>query len=234
MIILKWLRDPVWQFVLGSTAIFVTVIIFFFQQPRKEISYEIIQQTPLFSVNEQVGGKIQVLFNGNPVEDVYLLVVKVYNSGNIPTVRTDFDEPMTIQLQKDTEIISTEVLQEEVSDIKADITFKENTITILPTLINSNESIKIKAIINRFRQGITINARIIGVGQIIPRDPKTERSNLSRILGLTGLVFQILGIAFGLGMRILNIQLPKIGTRLMMIVLMIGFVLMFIGSILRI
>lgn len=229
----KWLRDPLWQFILGTITIILTVIFFFVQQQRKEISYEIAQQTSLFSINEQVSGEIQVLFNEKPVENLHLIVVRLHNTGNIPVVRTDFDQPITITFQDGSEIISAEVLSEESLDVMAEVTISQNEIAIEPALINGGESIKIKAIINNYREGVIVSARIVGVNQIALRDTRAQRVIIANSIAVIAFAFQILGLIIGLRYRRTNSQSSKPAIALTTLCFFIAFVLVVASSQIR-
>ena len=77
------LRDPVWQFI-GATiaivAIIVSLAVYFAQRRKKRLTYEILSRTPLLSMVEESAGKLQILFEGEIVRDVFLVVLKGYYS----------------------------------------------------------------------------------------------------------------------------------------------------------
>ena len=57
---IELLRDPLWQFVgaiLGFVAIGITIIIFWLQRTRKSLSYEILSNTSLLTIKEELEGK---------------------------------------------------------------------------------------------------------------------------------------------------------------------------------
>jgi hypothetical protein len=88
------LRDPLWQFVgavLVVVALMVSVTIFFAEKKRKELSYEILSHSEILSATEEIEGKLKILFKGEVVRNVHLLIVKLINSGNTPITSTDYE-----------------------------------------------------------------------------------------------------------------------------------------------
>ncbi len=60
------------------------------QRVKKEITYQILTDAPIVSfqkhiasINTQVKGRLQILFDQKPVENLSVLTLKVWNSGNV-------------------------------------------------------------------------------------------------------------------------------------------------------
>lgn len=73
------LRDPIWQFVgalLGLVAIGVTVYPFLVQKNKKSLSYKIENKTALLTVNDEIKGKLQIVYDGIPIKDVHLILYR--------------------------------------------------------------------------------------------------------------------------------------------------------------
>ena len=90
---LEILRDQIWQFVgaaFGFVAIIISIILWRTQRRRKALSYDIISRAPLLSVDDEIKGKLKIYFDGKPVQDIHLVLVKIINSGNVPIVSTDY------------------------------------------------------------------------------------------------------------------------------------------------
>ena len=75
---LDFLRDPIWTFIgaaLAIVAIVVPILLWVFQQKRKMLSYE-RSVTPLLTVKEEIAGRLKVLFDDQPVQNIFLMVIK--------------------------------------------------------------------------------------------------------------------------------------------------------------
>lgn len=185
--LMQFIRDGAWQFVFGAIGIALTVVFFWYQQSYKELDYEIISLAPLFNISEEARGNIQVLFNGKPADNTYLAIVKIYNSGTIPILRTDYDTPISVVFNEDVNIISAEVLRTDDSSITTTIRLTKNIVTLDPILINPKESITVKVLADKYKGDISLSHRIIGVKKIPLRNPLEElRTSLTFLLFIGG------------------------------------------------
>jgi hypothetical protein len=92
---IEFLRDSIWQFICGIGGIGVAVLIYFLQRRKKSLPYQVLAATPLLTVNEELKGKIQVTFEGTPVQNVHLVLLKILNNGNVPIASSDFELPLS-------------------------------------------------------------------------------------------------------------------------------------------
>lgn len=90
-----FLRDPIWQFIgaaLAALAIALTVVIALVQARKKELGYEILSNTRLVSIKKEFRDQIQILYDGDLVSNVSLVLIKIRNTGNVPIKADDFVE----------------------------------------------------------------------------------------------------------------------------------------------
>ena len=79
---LDLLRDPLWQFVGVVLEIGASVVIYRLQKLNKRLAYEIISRTTLLTVREELENKVQVLYDGSPVQSLTVFLVRVWNAGS--------------------------------------------------------------------------------------------------------------------------------------------------------
>src|SRR5437868_2137707 len=104
---MAFLRDPLWQFVIyvaialliGIASIITSIVVFRKQQVRKAVSYEIISDTSVLSINKMVKEEIELHYKGKLVGNLRLVILKIENSGDAPIVASDYIEPITFQLE---------------------------------------------------------------------------------------------------------------------------------------
>ena len=84
------LGDPVSQFWIGvgsltlsGLAILVTIIMAVRGRQKKLLTYEVVSNTSVINVKNDVGEDITLLLEGKPVTNVRLYVIKVLNAGNV-------------------------------------------------------------------------------------------------------------------------------------------------------
>jgi len=61
---------------------------------KKSLAYEKVTDSTLI-VGEAIKSKVDILFNGEKVEDVHLLEVKIMNNGNEHVKEEDYKKPIT-------------------------------------------------------------------------------------------------------------------------------------------
>jgi len=167
---MEFLRDPIWQFlsvVVAVVALLLTYLLFRMQQNQKKISYEVISSRAAISVGDEVKGRIQILLDGTPVNDVYLVILKICNTGNIPILSTEYDQPITFNFGKGSKVLDVEIFDSMPSDIRVSVKIDIEKIVLEPLLLNSKDSFKLKVMLTNFRDEINASARIVGVKQIL-------------------------------------------------------------------
>lgn len=193
----KILRDPLWQFVAVVLAVLAIIISVLLQRRKKALSYEIVSKTPVLSTAEEIAGKLQIRFQGESVQGVYLLVIRIINTGNIPIASSDYERPLSIHFYKETRVLTGEVSQSDPININAQIEVHDQSILIMPVLLNKGDSITIKALVSNYSCMPKFDGRIIGVKNISPR---TDTGYYwASALMIAGLV--LAGIGFTSGMK---------------------------------
>lgn len=186
---LEPLRDPLWQFLIASLTLVGMILIYFFQQRKKSITYEILSRNQLLTVREELEGKLQVLYEGNETKDICFLVIKLTNSGNLPISSSDYELPITIKTGENSKILSASVTQKEPDGLLVELEAGANLITIKPTLLNPKDSITLKILVSDFDGKISPNARIIGVKAISEVAPNSGYPIILMILGFMLITF---------------------------------------------
>lgn len=152
-------HDP-WGFVAVILGI-VTLILYSVWHKRKVISWETISNTPLLSIDEEIRGNIQVLFDGKPVQDAQLIIVEIINSGNVAIKSTDYNSPINLDFGENARILTAEVIKTTPDSLDASINIKGTKVFLKPTLLNKKDSITIKAIVGQFNDPFTVGAHIV-------------------------------------------------------------------------
>jgi hypothetical protein len=229
------LRDPLWQFIITVSltvlailaTVVVTVVVYLRQRQRKALEYQVVAVSPLVSVADEVKGKLQILFEGSPIQNAHLIVVKFVNTGNTPITESDFIAPLSLVFWEDhletsyigetqvnryligkTKVLSTEVIETKPPNSQVSITAKDATVLIRPSLLNPQDSITIKVLVTEFEAMINVNARIIGVKQLTryDLDQSKQRHYYQFLIQLVILFFLgIFFLALGLDSRDLSI-----------------------------
>jgi hypothetical protein len=164
------LRDPVWQFIGAVFAILAFAFGFFLywkQRQRKELSYEFFYRAPLVSVEKAVERRVKILLDDKPVQNVYLVAVRILNSGNLPIVSADYELPVSLCFSENAQVISAVgVLETKPKSLPAPVGFAKTKVVLAPILLNSGDSIMLIMLVNQFDGQIGVYGHIVGVKDI--------------------------------------------------------------------
>lgn len=178
-----FLRDPIWQFVgvlVGCTCGLIPIllsIVFFVAQQYKSLAYEILAETDLVTVKDELKDKLQILFEKVTVRNVSLLIIKIVNNGSVPIASTDFERPLKLLFKESSRVLDAQTVEVKPDSLRPQLGHQENQITLEPLLLNSGDYITIKAVVEQYQSPLEVTARIIGVksiNQILPTETNIE------------------------------------------------------------
>jgi len=152
---------------IGVVTFFVTFVFALSQRQKKAISYQIVSNTALLSVSEEIKDKFQMTYQGRIVQQPHLVIVKIFNSGNVPIKSKDYEEPLIVHFEADPQLISIEIIESDPNDVKASFKVENSAIVIEPKLLNKADSIRIKALTGKPCSNPNVTGRIEGVKRIM-------------------------------------------------------------------
>jgi subtilisin-like proprotein convertase family protein len=156
-----------WIGAAGSiVAVGLTIFIYFLTRKKKVLSYEVVSEYPLISINDELKGKLKVLYDGNPVENVHLLLFRFVNAGNVPITTTDFEKPLTVRFSGNSTVLSAERVKANPDNLTLGLKVENSVITIEPALMNAGDFFTTKALIGEYGGSFDVDARIVGVKAI--------------------------------------------------------------------
>lgn len=220
------LRDPIWQFigviagiVIGIITGFVLPLALFRKQTRKNLMFTVISNTlilPILDVGDQARDKLQILFDGKPMSDARLVVLKLWNSGNVPIEIDDYENrnPIKFNFGDKAEVLNVEVLETTPSNLKsrvnASLKADRGNVVLEPLLLNNQDTITLKVLLSHLGNTITADeTRISGIKQIQFSNQVAERNMLK-----IDLIYLLVNSAFKLAIW----SLAAIGVLILLIV----------------
>lgn len=150
---------------LSVTGMIITIIIYFKQLQRKELSYKIISFSPLLSRKDGLVQKLQVLYEGKQISDPHVAIVRIANTGNLPIKSTDFESNMSLNFDVKTQVFSAEILKKTPQNLEANLEFTPSHVLLKPTLLNKHDSITI-TMLTSSKDTIQIDARLAGIKEV--------------------------------------------------------------------
>jgi len=212
------LSDPFWQFIIIS---FLTVIsigiplyLYIKQKNEKQISYEILSISSLFSTKPEYAGRLQVLFDGRNVTNVKLILLKIINSGSVPIPSSDYEMPLKISFDNTGEILTAEVTETNPTTINQSIVLSSDEVKINPALLNAGDYIILKIVSTHDIPKINVGGRIIGVKNI----QRMQEPIYPGVLIMIGSIAAIIGFFAAI-----------VSSTYFIFFALLGYILMFIG-----
>lgn len=167
---MDFIQSPVVQFIglvlIPVIAILVAVLIYLKQKQKKKISYKILSRTSLLSVEEAIEKEVEILYKGQKIKQVQLIILQITNSGTLPVKREDFDVPLSIKFEKETKLLSATILEKEPKDLEISLDVNENSVILPPFLLNPDDNFSIKILASKVDKDLKIEGRIVGVKKI--------------------------------------------------------------------
>ena len=191
------LRDPLWQFigaVFAILAVAVPLFLYWRQRQRKELSYEFVYRAPLVSIEEPVRGRVKVLLDDKPVQNIHLVAVRILNSGNLPIIPADYERPVSLCFSENAQIVSAEVSETKPKSLQTTVSVEKTKVVLAPVLLNSGDSLTLKMLVNQFDEKIDVYGHIVGIKDIrkLESAPRQEAMRwVGLAAGLTGAVYVV-------------------------------------------
>jgi hypothetical protein len=142
------------------------------------------------------------MFDKKEVDNVNILVCKIGNYGNLPITKQDYDEPLTLSYDLQTEVTDSEVINANPSNLKVSISENKdngkNYIQISPLLLNPGEEFFVKSVVINYKRNPVFNTRIIG-GEVRLAKPKISKEIKSLIFVVIVMTLPITATGFLIG-----------------------------------
>ena len=172
-----FIGNPVAEFLItiaiSLLGIVVSVLIYRGSKEKKLIYWDIIFSDSLSSFQISHSDKLimVVFFDEDPLPDVSIVELKVWNGGNKPILKADYDGQFKFTFQEDAKILSVELKEatNNIAEKPEDIyEFTTEHVLIKPLNLNPEEAVVLKVLITpRFNGKVQQHGKIIR-GRIIP------------------------------------------------------------------
>ena len=107
-------------------AAIISVVLFVRTQRKKQLQCIKYNPIPLFKVKETVKEKIKIFYGDKIVENLFLMEMKISNSGNVPIRKDDIVSPIQFQFDDKTNVIDWSVINTKPEDISANLVLLQN------------------------------------------------------------------------------------------------------------
>jgi len=213
------LSNPIYQgigAIFGLAAIILSLIFWWTDRQRRELSYQVVSNTPLISVKEEeeLKGRLEVMFDKQAAQNLNLnsVIVKVINSGNVPIGEDDYyGHPIEFRFGENAEVLTASVVKTEPVDFDAKAEPSGTKALLQPVLFNKGQSITIKMLVKQGAK-FQVYAHIKGIDSVkIYIESRTSASLIKSVLLILSLpLLLILEKLFGAKVDVLSTLIASV------------------------
>ncbi|HLH60737.1 MAG TPA: hypothetical protein VKV20_03560 [Ktedonobacteraceae bacterium] len=159
--------------VAGLVSAFVTIFLYLLEgrRRRKVLNYAITSDK-LVSVRESKDSA--AVLTGDESPKAYRIVLKLWNSGNVPVLPSDFVTPIELNFGETAQVLEAKILEMEPGNLliatpnisQPILKLDGGSVILGPVLLEKKSSITLEVLLNKFSDSINVYARIAGVPQI--------------------------------------------------------------------
>jgi hypothetical protein len=161
--------DYIFDHIIEILAILVAFIIFYLQRRKKSLTYITLTSSEVISISDKVKGNnnVQVTYLGKPVSNLQLLEIRVKNTGNLSIKPDDYIEPLAIRYPNTTNMISVDIIDQQLLGVQILPEVSDTTKTILSrTLLNPNDFFDVRILLGDGSRDFSMTGRIVGLSKI--------------------------------------------------------------------
>lgn len=183
-----------WQFVGAAVAVLalvVSVLLTMVQRRRKLLDYELLTDTPLLTIREELQGRVKVLLDDRPIQDVSVIVIRLFNRGNLPIRAIEYERPLALSFGDEAQIVSAEITEQVPANQGAELTTEPGRVQLKPVLMNARDSVTLKCLVAG-AQAPVVDGRIVGVSAV--RRYNSAESPTRLVLSALGAILMVGGM----------------------------------------
>lgn len=149
----------------------VAYLIFRRQTTKKLITYQIVSNAPIATLNKSLQNTVTIQINGQPVNNARQVVLTLRNQGNVAVNGADYDKPMKF-IFTGSKVVGSDILGTVPPELKNSInhsTFVQvgtDSVELEKILLNPKDGIALTILLEGDYDQLDVSGRIIN-GQII-------------------------------------------------------------------
>jgi hypothetical protein len=214
----------------------VSVCLWIMNQRRKELSYQVLRGDELVNVKGEAKRRVEVRFDGKPVEDAHLVVVCITNTGHLPINPGDYQGKLAICVNPGSSILMADVIETVPGDLDERLPeqnghksliekIHKERLILQPVLLNEENSLSVQMLVKNYAGKVTVSGHVQGVRAI---RQVSERSILPGILTQLGAITMAAAMLFCGPDALLHLQVEAMVPYFLLF--LIGYVLLCAGT----
>lgn len=182
------------QIFFGLLGLLMPALFWLVDYSSKELDVVIISSTALSPIRNSFVPGLELTLDGKSLDQPYMTVIEIINSGDLSIVAADFDSPLQLNTGGEAQIIRTELASVEPSSLKPDLDINGNLLILHPLLLNAGDKIRVNALTSGIKPIWKGEARIVGVSKINLTDFSAENDSHRKIIvrGIFGVMLLVI------------------------------------------
>ncbi len=160
------LHDTAWQFVVLVCLTTLGVFFSWLQYERKSLRWLELANTTLLTVDDELKGNIQLLYDNTPIKDVRLVLLRLLHTGNREIKPGDFIQLLSVGFGPNAKVLSATISAAQPPNNHVTVKAQSNKIEVSKTLLNGGDSITFKVLVSNYQGPLTFEGRVAGVKKI--------------------------------------------------------------------
>lgn len=156
---LPWIANGL-HLTIGIVGISLAIIALFIQCDNTSLTLHVTSTTDLVSSDISNSDKISILFDNQPMNELWLTSFRIVNDGDTPIRSDDFDEPITFRVE------GGNILEVRSGSLQKLIREDDKSIEVLPQLFNPGDSLYFSLITDTSITDVRARVRIAGLAEI--------------------------------------------------------------------
>jgi hypothetical protein len=193
-----------WGLVLAALAIAVTISFYWRDQvgKRKKLVYD-YEAIPVTQNGRDIFPGLDLTYRGHSVSGASIVILTVANTGRVPILKADFEEPLSFRFAgytADEELLAQHITPIVPRDLPLRVHLSDGdgrrgvpTITVDPLLLNPGDRFSISILVSGFADKVTSTARIAGIPRV---ERQTNRPQVRLPMGINAAAAVIMGMLF--------------------------------------
>jgi len=159
------------------TGIIVSIILWILNLKRKEMTYEVVSDTPVVTLGKAAPHEdLHITFHGQAVRDLHLILLRISNAGHVPIKPDEYADKLTITIPGDGKILHADIAETMPSNLApppapgavSDLieAANERQVVLRPFLLNGKDYIVVKVLVCNPGAPLVVSGHIVGINEI--------------------------------------------------------------------
>jgi hypothetical protein len=142
------------------------------QEDHRQLAYNDIS-IPLVTIDDTIKSRVTILFDGSPVDDLDLVLLRLWNAGNNPIRVEDYKPSIKFSFGNEAHILDAQIWETKVAFRRT-----SKSVSLKPHLPNRKVLIKLAVFLSGYK-GSVIQSGEISEGRVVHK-PNEEEQYLAR------------------------------------------------------